>query len=175
MNIDVLSSFRQGQVAMMPGFTMNIFQALETFRGMEFDMTLQPKVKCFSQWASSHAICISKDTKYPEEAWKLFLKFQEREFQLPMSHRMLPARSSLVEEALAPSPDRPANYRVLARALAVMAPTPRVPHLQEADGRILPLLRSGNEPPPPAGRGNAPMRRRNAPSAGTVSENRYGE
>lgn len=131
MNIDVLSSFRQGQVAMMPGFTMNIFQALETFRGMEFDMTRQPKVKCFSQWASSHAICISKDTKYPEEAWKLFLKFQEREFQLPMSHRMLPARSSLVEEALAPSPDRPANYRVLARALAVMAPTPRVPHLQE--------------------------------------------
>lgn len=53
LDADTLVSFQQERIAMMWAATMNIAQALEVFQGMDFDMTLQPRVKAQSQWASS--------------------------------------------------------------------------------------------------------------------------
>lgn len=127
---DAVTLFRQGRMAMIPLQTQNMPIAFEQFQDMEFGITLQPKVKQQSQWASSQAICVCRGTRYPEEAWRFFKMTQRKKFQLAMSIRSLPGRLDCIDEALKPA-SAPPNYAVLKKAFAVMTPTPRVPHLQE--------------------------------------------
>ena len=127
---DAVSLFRQGRMAMIPLQTQNMPVAFEQFLNMDFGITLQPKVKQQSQWASSQAICVYRGTRYPEEAWRFFKMTQRKKFQLAMSIRSLPGRLDCIDEALNPA-GAPPNYAVLKKAFAVMAPTPRVPYLQE--------------------------------------------
>lgn len=131
MTSDANGLFRRERVAMMPMYTQRMAPAFEVFEGMDYDMTLQPKGKRQSQWASSQAMCIYRGTPHPEEAWKLFLMFQEKRFQMEMAIRSLPARTDFMAEVLAGAAGRPDNFRVLGKAAEGMAPTPRIPHLQE--------------------------------------------
>jgi ABC-type glycerol-3-phosphate transport system substrate-binding protein len=128
---DINGLFRQERVAIMPLYTQRMAQAFEVFAGMDLGMTLLPKVKRQSQWASSQAITIYRGTKHPQEAWELFQMFQSKEFQMGMSVRSLPARLDLMDEALKSAEGVPQNFGILAKALDVMEATPRVAHLQE--------------------------------------------
>lgn len=127
---DANTLFRQERVAIRPLYTMHMEQAFREFAGMDYMLVLQPKIKQQSQWASSQAFCISRHTRYPELAWRLFRQFQSEEFQWKMRLRSLPGRLDLLDRVLMEA-GRPRNYRILRRAFEVMAPTPRVSHLQE--------------------------------------------
>ena len=48
---------------------------------MDWDYVLCPKVKRRAQWASSSAIVISADTRYPDEAWELCKVFLVMNFK----------------------------------------------------------------------------------------------
>ncbi len=128
---DIFGYFRQEKAAMMTMETYNFPDAMEIFADMDWKIGLAPKVKTQSQWASSAALCISKDTKYPDEAWELMKISREKAFQMAMSVRSLPARRQFALEAVRDNPKLPPNAGVLIRALDIMAPTPRVPHLME--------------------------------------------
>ena len=127
---DANTLFRQERVAIRPLYTMHMEQAFREFAGMDYMLVLQPKIKQQSQWASSQAFCISRHTRYPELTWRLFCRFQSEEFQWKMRLRSLPGRLDLLERVLMDT-GRPRNYRILRRAFEVMAPAPRVSHLQE--------------------------------------------
>lgn len=128
---DLLAAFKQEKVAMMLCFTMRWNRVFELFKGMDWAMTLTPMVKQHGQWASSAAMCIYRDTKYPDAVWKLFKSFQDSDFQLAMSSRMVPARKELIPEMLKHTEGRPVNFKVVSKAMKILYPTPRVPHLQE--------------------------------------------
>lgn len=130
-NSDLLASFKQGKVAMIVMHTMRWNRAFDMLNDMDWGMTLTPKVKQHGQWASSAAMCIYRDTKHPEAAWKLFKSFQDRDFQLAMSSRMIPARKDLIPEMLHQTEGRPVNFKLVAKVVKILYPTPRVPHLQE--------------------------------------------
>ena len=127
---DANTLFRQERVAIRPLYTMHMEQAFREFAGMDYMLVLQPEIKQQSQWASSQAFCISRHTRHPELAWRLFCRFQSEEFQWKMRLRSLPGRLDLLDRVLTDT-GRPRNFRILRRALEVMAPTPRVSHLQE--------------------------------------------
>lgn len=131
-NLDSLAYFKQERAAMMIFNTMRWNRAFEMLKDMDWGITLCPKVKQHGQWASSQAMCIYRDTKEPDAAWRLFKSFQDTDFQLAMSCRMIPARQSLLPEMLSDKKeDNPVNYKVISKVVDVLFPTPRVPHLQE--------------------------------------------
>jgi multiple sugar transport system substrate-binding protein len=130
---DTLSVFKQGRVAMTLLHTMRWNRAFDMLADMDWGMTLSPKVNRHAQWASSQAICIYRKTRYPDAAWKLFMSFQDKDFQRAMSCRMIPALKSVAAETARQTENRPANFKVIAKIVKILTPTPRVPHLQELE------------------------------------------
>ncbi len=128
---DTLSLFRQEKVAMMLSFTMRWDRAFEILKDADWGVTLSPNVERQAQWASSQAICIYRGTREPEAAWELCKFFQRKEFQMAMSCRSLPARRSFAREFIDNAQNMPHNFRVMHQVLEVLAPTPRMPNLQE--------------------------------------------
>ncbi len=126
-----LGYFKQERTAIMWLTTVTLPAVSQVFKGMDFGFVLQPAVKQHSQWASGQAICIYSKTKYPKEAFELFKYFQDAEFQLPMSHRMVPARRSIAELKFKDTSGKPYNYRAMLKATEMMEPIARIPHLQE--------------------------------------------
>lgn len=133
MEADNIGYFKQERVAMMLMFTMSWNRAFDVLKNMDWGITMSPKVKQRGQWASSQAICIYRGTKYPDAAWQLFKSFQDEDFMLAMSCRMIPARMSVAEKMFDQTSGRPAGFNVLAKIMKVLMPTPRVAHLQELE------------------------------------------
>lgn len=123
--------FKQERTAIMWMSTATLTPALEVFKGMDIGFVLQPAARRRSQWASGQAICIYRETRHPEEAFELFKYFQDAEFQLPMSHRMVPARRSIAERKFQSASETLHNDRAMQEAAEIMEPIARVPHLQE--------------------------------------------
>ena len=128
---DNLGYFKQERIAMMLMYTMRWDRAFDMLKEMDWGMTMTPKIKRHAQWASSQAICIYRNTKHPDAAWRLSKFFQGKEFQMAMSCRVIPAKKQYAAEFIAGARNMPVNFTVLTRTLEVLAPTPRVPHLQE--------------------------------------------
>ena len=74
---DSLENFKQEHTAIMLSHTMRWNRAFDLLDDTDWAMTLTPKVKRNGQWASSQAICIYRDTKHPDAAWKLFKSLPE--------------------------------------------------------------------------------------------------
>ncbi len=128
---DILGMFKQEKVAMLQCTTMRQDRMYDVFAGMDWGVTLLPKVKCQAQWASSQAICISRETRHPEEAWRLCRFFQGRAFQMAMARRCFPANKVYAAEYIDSRGDQPCNFKVMHKVLRLLTPMPRVPNLQE--------------------------------------------
>jgi len=128
---DIYTPFIQGRYAIINIFDTQRPRLIEKFSMMDWDYVLCPKVKRRAQWASSSAIVISADTRYPDEAWELCKVFFGDEFQKANAYTCLPSNLRVAAEFIAEHRGPPLNLKALLKAKDYIYVTPRVPHLSE--------------------------------------------
>lgn len=129
---DVYTIFRQGKAAMLRAFTWDLPFLREQCADMDWDITLNPKVRQRGQWASSAAILISSRTHHPQEAWELNRMFLSGDFQLRMCEKGgLPPNLSVARRMVAENTRKPANLRVLIKARDFLYAKPRIANVTE--------------------------------------------
>ena len=130
-NPDIYTPFIQGRYAIINIWDAQRPRSIEKFSMMDWDFVLSPKVKRRIQWASSAAIVISADTRYPDEAWELCKVFFGDEFQKAIAIICLPPNLRVAAEFIAEHRGPPMNLKALLKAKDYIYVTPRVPNISE--------------------------------------------
>ena len=130
--IDQDFMFTSGHVAMMQAFTWDLFRLRQECSGMRYGMVSSPFVDCRIKWASSQAILISAQTKYPDAAWKLCQEFFGDEFERKIASAGLPTDLRLAKVLAATGKAQFSHLPMLLQSVNEFAAMPRVAHLSEA-------------------------------------------
>lgn len=129
---DLYTIFRSGRAAMMVMHTWNLPYLIAQCKDMDWDITLNPRVRQRAAWASSAGILVSSQSKHPEEAWALCREFLAPEFQRLMgTQRGLPPGRQTAQAMVAANDQKPHNLGALIRASDVLYPNPRIPNLTQ--------------------------------------------
>ena len=128
---DLVSTFRQGRVAMMTMATWNLADLQQRCADMRWDIVTDPVVRKAGHWASSQSIVISADTRHPDEAWLLCQAFLARDFQKSIVPRVLPSNLQVQRELVAEQTDAPPTYATLVEVSRSLHRMARVANLNE--------------------------------------------
>ena len=129
--IDQDLMFTSGHVAMMQAFTRDLSRLRQQCGAMRYGIVSSPAVDRRAKWASSQAILISAQTKYPDAAWQLCQEFFGKEFEQKMASVGLPTDLRLAKILAATGYPQFSHLPVLLQAVDELAVTPRVAHLSE--------------------------------------------
>jgi len=126
-----LALFRQGRVGMIRAYTWYLPLLRERLADMDWDIVCDPRIRERKHWASSQAVVVASDTRYPDEAWALCREFIGDDFQRSTADFTVPANRRIAAELFAASDGVPANMEALMVAADSVVPNPRVPRLSE--------------------------------------------
>jgi multiple sugar transport system substrate-binding protein len=134
---DVVTTFRQGNVAMMTMSTWNLPFVREQCADMDWDIATNPIVERDGHWGSSQAMLISSSTRHPDEAWLLFKSFIEGRFEREMSSLVVPSRKAAAREKVERNVGNPPHLARLLDATRSMQRRPQIADLGEVWQRWL--------------------------------------
>lgn len=132
VGVDLHSIFRQDRAAMMVMYTWDLPFLRSQCADMDWDITLNPKIRRRAQWASSAAILVSSQTRHPDEAWALGRMFLSGDFMRRMCrHGGLPPSRSAARQMVAENDRKPANLEALIEAADFLVADPRIANYTE--------------------------------------------
>jgi len=135
---DNYTLFRTRRAAMMVMHTWDLPYLRSQCADVDWNITLNPKVRRRAAWASSSAVLVSSRSNHPEEAWQLCRMFMSRAFQHEMSQNGgLPPSRSVATEMIADNHRKPANLGALIAASDVLQPNPRIANLTQIRQQFL--------------------------------------
>lgn len=128
---NLVSTFRKGNVAMMTMATWNLPEMQERCSDMRWDIAPNPIVRKNGHWASSQAIVISADTRYPEEAWQLCKSFLATQFQKSKYPTVLPTNIQVQHQLQQDYGQTPPSIQTMMTASRSLNRLPRIARLSE--------------------------------------------
>jgi len=135
---DRYTIFRQGRAAMMVMYTWDLPYMRQQCADMDWDITLNPRVRQRAQWASSAAVLVSSQTRHAEESWALARLFLEDDFQLRMAQKGgLPSSRRVARELIERNREKPANLGALVEAADFLYASPRIANFTELQSQFL--------------------------------------
>ena len=128
---NLVSTFRQGRVAMMTMATWNMADMQERCANMRWDIVTNPTIRQPGHWASSQAFVVSATTAHPEESWQLCKMFLEKEYQKTKYPVVLPSNIEAQKELQQVTGGKPPDITAMMMASQSLYRMPRIARLSE--------------------------------------------
>jgi len=131
-SLDRYALFATGRVAMMQAHTWELSSLRQQCGSVRWGYVLNPKVNQRGESASTQAVLISAQTRFPDAAWELCKEFLSLEFEAFMAPIGLPSNLTVARELATSGEEAFDHLPTLLAAVGELYFTPRVAHLAEA-------------------------------------------